>query len=108
MHAHHFFPCLLAVLVPFNAMAAAPRFRAADVDTKVEIGYGVTVADVNGDKRPDILLVDKNIVVWYENPSWTKHVMAEKLATGSRLHRRAGYRRGRQVRTGHWSRLESE
>jgi hypothetical protein len=79
MHAHHFFPCLLAVLVPFNTMAAAPRFRAADVDTKVEIGYGVTVADVNGDKRPDILLVDKNIVVWYENPSWTKHVMAEKL-----------------------------
>ena len=56
-----------------------PVFKAVEVDAKVEIGYGITVADVNGDKRPDILLADKNLIVWYENPSWTKHVMAEKL-----------------------------
>lgn len=59
--------------------AAEPTFKVVDVDTKVEIGYGVTVADVNGDKKPDILLADKNLIVWYENPSWSKHIMAEKL-----------------------------
>ncbi|HTD88368.1 MAG TPA: FG-GAP and VCBS repeat-containing protein [Candidatus Binatia bacterium] len=59
--------------------AAEPTFKAVDVDTKVEIGYGIAVADVNGDKKPDILLADKNLIVWYENPSWTKHVIAEKL-----------------------------
>src|SRR6266545_1920898 len=73
-------------LFPFLGVASAlaadspvAQFRPVDVDTKVEIGYGVTVADVNGDKKPDILLADKNIVAWYENPTWAKHVMAEKL-----------------------------
>jgi FG-GAP-like repeat len=60
-------------------LGAEPTFKAVDVDTKVDIGYGVAVADVNGDKKPDILLADKNLIVWYENPSWTKHIMAEKL-----------------------------
>jgi len=73
----------LSLFIPVASTLAAeppvPTFKAVDVDTKVEIGYGVTVADVNGDKKPDILLADKNLIVWYENPSWTKHVMAEKL-----------------------------
>ena len=61
------------------AAPAAPTFKAVDVDTAVKIGYGVTTADVNGDKKPDILLADKDLIVWYENPSWKKHVIAEKL-----------------------------
>jgi len=56
-----------------------PVFRAADVDTNVGIGYGVVLADINGDKKPDIILADKNVVVWYQNPGWQKHVIAEKL-----------------------------
>ena len=76
---------LLALLVSNCASMAAdlpvPVFKAVDVDTKVQIGYGVAVADVNGDKRPDILLADKNLIVWYQNPTWTKHVMAEKLTS---------------------------
>ena len=72
---------LLASSIPslFAGVPPPPRFEAVDVDTKIEIGYGVTVADVNGDRKPDILLVDKNVVVWYENPSWSKHIIAEKL-----------------------------
>ncbi len=71
---------LLAFVLSIPAApAAAPSFKAVDVDTKIEIGYGVTTADVNGDKKPDILLADKNQIVWYENPGWQKHVIAEKL-----------------------------
>ena len=73
---------LLATAVSFAARAVeipVPSFKAVEVDAKVEIGYGVTVADVNGDRKPDILLADKNLIVWYENPSWAKHVIAEKL-----------------------------
>ncbi|MBK7997665.1 MAG: VCBS repeat-containing protein [Verrucomicrobia bacterium] len=74
---------LLSLLAAQCATLAAEvpvaTFKAVDVDTKVQIGYGVTVADVNGDKKPDILLADKNLIVWYENPSWAKHVMAENL-----------------------------
>src|SRR5262245_48565989 len=67
----------LAVLAA--AEPPVPAFRAVDVDTGVEIGYGVTVADVDGDKKPDILLADKRLFVWYRNPTWEKHVLAEKL-----------------------------
>src|SRR6185295_6838247 len=77
---HTSLPLLLVTLgLAAAAEPPAPTFKALDVDTKVEIGYGVTVADVNGDKKPDILLADKTLIVWYENPSWTKHVIAEKL-----------------------------
>jgi len=56
-----------------------PKFRAVDVDTKVEIGYGLAIADVNGDGKPDILLADKNTIQWYQNPSWEKHIIAANL-----------------------------
>jgi len=57
----------------------APRFRAVEIDSKIEIGYAVTVADVDGDKKPDILLVDKKQIAWYRNPTWEKFVIAENL-----------------------------
>src|SRR5580765_8024080 len=56
-----------------------PVFKAVEIDAKIEIGYGVTVADVDGDKKPDIILADKNQIVWYQNPSWEKHLIAENL-----------------------------
>jgi len=58
-----------------------PHFRAVEIDTHIEIGYGVTVADVDGDRKPDILLADKKQVVWYRNPGWEKFVIAENLTT---------------------------
>jgi hypothetical protein len=70
---------LFAPSLTAGANGAGPRFEAVQIDGKIEIGYGVAVADVNGDRKPDILLVDKQLVVWYENPSWIKHVIAEKL-----------------------------
>ncbi len=54
-------------------------FRAQEIDGKVEIGYGLAIADVDGDSRLDILLADKRQVVWYSNPDWARHVMAENL-----------------------------
>src|SRR2546425_2526975 len=56
-----------------------PKFRAVEIDAAIEIGYGVTVADVDGDKKPDILLADKKQIVWYRNPTWEKFVIAENL-----------------------------
>jgi hypothetical protein len=57
----------------------APKFRAVEFDNKIEIGYGVTVADVDGDGKADILLADKKQFVWYRNPTWEKFVLAENL-----------------------------
>lgn len=73
-------PVLLLALAPLLAHAAPPepKFRLQEID-KVSIGYGLAIADVNGDGKPDILLADQHTVQWYQNPTWQKHVIAENL-----------------------------
>ena len=63
----------------FAAPAPEPVFRAETIDAEVQIGYGLAIADVNGDGKPDILLADQHTVQWYENPTWKKHVMVENV-----------------------------
>jgi hypothetical protein len=69
---------LLFIGVSFGAPPEA-AFKAQDIDTQIQIGYGIAIADVNGDKKPDIVVADQHTVQWYENPSWKKHVIAENL-----------------------------
>lgn len=54
------------------------KWRAEEID-KIQIGYGLQLADVNGDGKTDIVLADKNTIQWYESPQWTKHVIARDL-----------------------------
>src|SRR5690348_3122571 len=57
----------------------ALRVRPQTIDAKITIGYGLAIADVDGDGKPDILLADAKQIVWYRNPTWEKFVMAENL-----------------------------
>ena len=59
--------------------AQSPSFKEQLIDSEVGIGYGLVAADVNGDGNKDILLADSNAIVWYENPTWKKHIIVEKL-----------------------------
>ncbi len=53
--------------------AEFPRFHPQEIDPLAgKICYAVTVADVNGDDKPDVVAVTEDAVVWYENPSWRK------------------------------------
>lgn len=54
--------------------AEFPKFTAQEIDPHIgNVCYAVTVADVNGDRKPDVVAVSEDAVVWYENPTWAKH-----------------------------------
>jgi hypothetical protein len=57
------------------APAVAGEFERIVIDDNFPGGYQVEVADVNGDKRPDIIGVGGGTCAWYENPTWKKHVV---------------------------------
>lgn len=69
----------LAIAAAGIAAAQQPVFKEQVIDPAIQIGYGLAVADVNGDGKNDILLADKNQFVWYENPAWTKRIITEAL-----------------------------
>jgi hypothetical protein len=70
----------LAVFAAFSgASLFSAQFKEQSIDDKIGIGYGLAIADVNGDRKKDILLVDAAEVAWYENPTWQKHVISGKL-----------------------------
>ncbi|MFS8617564.1 MAG: VCBS repeat-containing protein [Solitalea sp.] len=82
----------LLAAIPYFFLAAKPSdppakdtptpvFKAQVVDDQVAIGYGLAIGDVDGDRKPDILLADKKEIVWYRNGDWKRFVMAKDLTT---------------------------
>jgi hypothetical protein len=69
-----------ALSVSVTAAEAPPlRVRPQTIDAKIQIGYGLAIADVDGDGKDDILLADARQIVWYRAPRWEKFIMAENL-----------------------------
>lgn len=59
--------------------ASLPAFTPAILDrTAPGDARDLGVADMNGDGRPDVVLARSRGVAWYENPSWTRHVVADR------------------------------
>jgi hypothetical protein len=68
------------LLFPLVAISAKPpaRFVAHTVATDLKGGYQVVPVDLNHDGRPDLLVVASGLseLLWFENPSWERHVIA--------------------------------
>jgi hypothetical protein len=69
----------IALVVSQSCWAGFPQFEAREIDAHVgEVCcYAVTLADVDGDKKTDIVAVTESRVVWYHNPDWKLRVIID-------------------------------
>ncbi len=63
------------ILLPLVLSGGETRFRVQEIDTSLTVGYAVSLVDVNSDGRTDIVVVDTERVIWYENPNWQVHTL---------------------------------
>jgi len=71
---------ILAFLLAYPALALPPaKFEAQTIDGKITVGYGLSIADLDGDGKKDIFMVDAGQTVCYQSPNWKKHILTEKL-----------------------------
>src|SRR5437763_11196870 len=74
------FYVLLAAVTVLAAQAPLP-FTEHTIATGLKGGYQTVIADLNHDGKPDIIALASGglDLVWFENPTWEKHVLAANL-----------------------------
>ncbi|HSW49472.1 MAG TPA: FG-GAP-like repeat-containing protein [Bryobacteraceae bacterium] len=65
------------------AAGPAPQFREHVIAEDLKGGYQVVAADLNGDRRPDLIALASNLteLVWFENPGWQRHVIVKGISS---------------------------
>jgi hypothetical protein len=67
----------IVLAAPLAAESPIATFKMEEVAKDLTIGYAVAVADINNDGKPDIVVVDKHRVIWYENPTWRRRTILQ-------------------------------
>jgi hypothetical protein len=64
--------------LPLLAAEPPVRFTEHTIATGLRRGYQVVATDLNRDGKPDLIALASGMpeLVWYENPSWERHVIA--------------------------------
>ena len=73
---------LASLLAGANLLAQdLPRFNEQVITREIKFGYQLVAADLNGDGKKDLIAIDERAseVAWFENPSWTRHVLATNV-----------------------------
>jgi hypothetical protein len=74
----------LLVLLGSSRIQAQVKFQEHTLATDLRGGYQVVIADLNRDNKPDLIALASGMkdLVWFENPSWQRHVI---INNGSRM-----------------------
>ncbi|MEY4567263.1 MAG: hypothetical protein RLY14_2233, partial [Planctomycetota bacterium] len=64
---------LTALLGLLHPIAALGKWEAEVLPVTLQVGYAVRTADLSGDGKLDIVIVDSKRILWLENPTWKLH-----------------------------------
>lgn len=53
-----------------------------EIGKDLNVVYAVNVADMNRDGKPDVVAINNTQAMWFENPSWKKHVIFDGPGSG--------------------------
>ncbi len=72
----------LLILLIAHRVDAQLKFQEHTLATDLRGGYQVVVADLNRDGKPDLIALASGMkeLVWFENPSWQRHVIVNNAA----------------------------
>lgn len=74
---------LISISHPAAAQPApAAEFKIQEIDNSLSIGYGIVIANLNDDDKPDIVVADSDRVIWFENPSWKLQTIIKNSEAG--------------------------
>jgi len=67
----------VALAVTLGAVTASAQFTAHTVATDIRGGYQVVATDLTRDGKPDLIALGSQMpeLVWFENPTWQRHVI---------------------------------
>lgn len=72
---------LLAVVLSVSVAAASTRaelrFEPQEIEKELTVGYAVSIVDIDADGKLDIVVVDSDRVLWYQNPTWKRHTIIQ-------------------------------
>ncbi len=80
-------PIFLIVLAARSSFSAELNFEPQQLSERLSVGYAVQLVDMNDDGRLDIVVVDTDRVIWFENPihdpqavakPWPVHTLIEQ------------------------------
>lgn len=72
--------CALWAMLGVVPLPAALQFRTQEIQNKFGVVYAVLIEDVNADGKPDIVAINPTQVVWFQNPTWEKHVILDGVS----------------------------
>jgi hypothetical protein len=70
------------IAITLSSAPAVAGFRMQEIGTGLDVVYAVNVADMNRDGKPDVVAINNTTAMWFENPSWKKHVVFDGPASG--------------------------
>ncbi|MCC6264875.1 MAG: VCBS repeat-containing protein [Bryobacterales bacterium] len=67
---------LLSILLP-GTLEAEFALRTQELMGNAGVFMAVLIEDINQDGKPDIVAVQEQRIVWFENPTWERHLLAD-------------------------------